>query len=183
MTEKELAAIAEVLAPLVREYVASVVNDLRARQLVTETRLDAMPSHADIAALRERVAVAEVRQLQPGPPGANGADGLGFDDMSAAFDGERGLVITWTKGGRTKSVPVYLPYPRYQGTWVDGKMYAPGDIVTHAGSAWHCHDATAAKPGDGSPVWQLMVKRGRDGAQGAPGRDAYAAPVVVKTGV
>lgn len=171
--------LADVVVLTIKAALAPVLAELAA----VKAQLAAVAEcQRDIAALRERVAVAEVRQLTPGPPGANGADGVGFEDMSAAFDGERGLVITWTKGGRTKTVPIYLPYPRYQGTWADGKMYAPGDIVTHAGSAWHCHDTTAAKPGDGSPVWQLMVKRGRDGAQGAPGRDAYAAPVVVKAG-
>jgi hypothetical protein len=165
-----LLTIKAALAPVLAEVAA-----LKAQlQAVNEVQ-------KDIVSLRERVAVAEVRQLTPGPPGKDGADGMGFDDMAASFDGERGLVLTWTKDGRTKTVPIYLPYPRYQGTWTEGKLYAPGDVVTQAGSAWYCHDTTAAKPGEGSTVWQLMVKRGRDGAQGAPGRDAYP-PTVVTTG-
>jgi hypothetical protein len=168
-------AFADVVVLTVKAALAPVLAECAAlkTQLAALTEL-----HKDVAALRERVAVAEVRQLTPGPPGKDGADGVGFDDMAASFDGERGLVLTWTKDGRTKTCPIYLPYPRYQGTWTEGKLYAPGDVVTQAGSAWYCHDTTAAKPGEGSTVWQLMVKRGRDGAQGAPGRDAYPPPVV-----
>jgi len=47
----------------------------------------------------------------------------------------------------------------------DGKSYDPGDLVTWAGSTWHCDEATTSKPGEyaGAKNWTLMVKRGRDG--------------------
>lgn len=49
------------------------------------------------------------------------------------------------------------------GVWREGTAYAPGNIVSHAGSAWICNKATEGKPpGDG---WRLLVKRGRDAAK------------------
>ncbi len=43
--------------------------------------------------------------------------------------------------------------------------YAPGDVVTHGGSAWHCQKDTAAQPdtANGAAFWKLMVKRGDRG--------------------
>jgi hypothetical protein len=62
-----------------------------------------------------------------------------------------------------------VPGLEYRGVFVDGASYAAGDLVTWAGSAWHCNDATTTKPGDGAKAWTLMVKRGRDGKDGTHG--------------
>lgn len=56
----------------------------------------------------------------------------------------------------------------YRGTWDPQVTYRRGDVVTHAGAAWHAAGETHAdKPGIGAS-WRLMVKAGRDGrdAQG-----------------
>lgn len=108
----------------------------------------------DIGAMRERIAVVEVRPPLPGPPGEPGAPG------KDGKDGEPGA-----------------PGLAYEGVYQDGKSYTLGTIVTWAGSSWHCNEPTDTKPGDGSKAWTLMVKRGRDGkdgaqgAEGKPGRD------------
>jgi hypothetical protein len=107
---------------------------------------------AEIASLRERVAVVEVRpsvpgpQGEPGPPGKDGVDGK---------DGTAGLT--------------------YQGVYQEGKSYDLGDLATWAGATWHCNELTTTKPGEGLKAWTLMVKRGRDGKDG---RDAVTVPVV-----
>jgi hypothetical protein len=132
----------------------------------------------DITAIRERLAVAEVRQLVPGPAGKDGKDGFGFDDLSVSYDKDRTIVLAFQQAGRTKQFPLQLPFLHYQGVYIDGKLYAPGDVVTHAGSAWHCNAVSGIKPGDGSADWTLMVKRGQQGAAGLSGRDAYNAPPV-----
>jgi hypothetical protein len=62
-----------------------------------------------------------------------------------------------------------VPGLEYRGVFLEGSTYAAGDLVTWAGSAWHCNDATTTKPGDGAKAWTLMVKRGRDGKDGTHG--------------
>ncbi|MGV3456320.1 hypothetical protein [Sphingomonas sp.] len=50
----------------------------------------------------------------------------------------------------------------YRGVFDSAETYAPGSIVTHAGSMWHANEATSDTPGS-SVAWTLTVKRGRDG--------------------
>ncbi|MGA8147277.1 MAG: hypothetical protein WB870_06845 [Gallionellaceae bacterium] len=54
------------------------------------------------------------------------------------------------------------PTMRYRGVWAPGELYEPGDVVTLAGSAWHCWEQTKVRPGDNTD-WQLAVKRGSNG--------------------
>jgi hypothetical protein len=58
---------------------------------------------------------------------------------------------------------------KYRGVWGADEHYETGDVVTAGGSAWHSNQASrGVRPGDpstASRVWQLMVKRGRDGRQ------------------
>jgi hypothetical protein len=61
-----------------------------------------------------------------------------------------------------------LPLPRFVGLWVEGYVYAPGNLVQWGGSLWHCNEHTKDKPGT-STAWTLAVKHGRDGKNG---RDA-----------
>jgi hypothetical protein len=141
VTERELAAVVQGIAPVVREYITKALGDVQARLAVAEARLEsATLVTKDVGTLRERVAVIEVRDLPagpPGPPGPPGRDGT---------DGTPGL--------------------RFAGVYVEGKHYELGDLVTWAGSSWHCNEVTESKPGDGSKAWTLMVKRGRDGKDG-----------------
>lgn len=114
-----------------------MLNDVKARlsQLETKSVPDGVGS--EMAALRERVAVLEVRPVAPGPAGEPGPAGK---------DGAAGL--SW------------------EGVHQDGRTYEKGHLVTWAGSSWHCNAPTTTKPGEGSKDWTLMVKRGRDGRDG-----------------
>ena len=125
-----VVAIKSALAPVVASQTA-----LKEQVAVLERRLQD-ESHS-WAAMRERVAVVEVKAMQPGPPGEPGAPGK---------DGKDGVA------GMT-----------YQGVFVDGKAYEKGDVTTWAGSMWHCNEPTESKPGDGSKAWTLACKHGRDG--------------------
>jgi len=97
----------------------------------------------ELSLAKERIAALEARPPAPGPPGADGAPGR---DGAPGPKGDPGLV--------------------YRGVYQEATAYSQGDVVTWAGGAWHCNEATIEKPGEGSRVWTLMVKRGRD-AKGA----------------
>lgn len=122
----------------------------------------------DLSAVRERVAVAEVRAFTPGPAGAagrdghDGVDGVSYDELTATLEHDRTIVLRAAKGDRVKEVgSLTVPFMIFRGTWVE-KDYEPGDVVNWAGSGWHCQAPTKAKPGE-SPDWKLFVKRGQDG--------------------
>jgi hypothetical protein len=66
------------------------------------------------------------------------------------------------------------PQLQYCGVWSGERTYVTGNVVTSAGSAWHCNAETTDRPG-ASPCWVLMVKRGSRGrpdAHGQRGDDA-----------
>ena len=179
----DVEAMAAEVVLLVKAALAPVLE----RLAVAEARLAEVTGDQavaeltkDVGSLRERVAVVELRALQPGPPGEDGqpgTDGLGFDDLAVQFDGDRTVALTFTRGGQTKSFPVTLPFLKYCGVFADGTAYDLGDVVTWAGSSWHCKAATRAKPGEGSRDWQLVVKRGRDGRDGRDAYDVMGRPV------
>lgn len=96
-----------------------------------------------------------------GAPGRDGADGFGFDDMSFEHDGERGFVLRFVKGDRTKEFAFEVPMVIDRGVWREGN-YQKGDATSWAGSLWIAQKDTDAKP-DSGDGWRLAVKRGRDG--------------------
>lgn len=150
--------------------------------------------------LRERVAALDARAPVPGPAGpmgpagtpgkdgrdgvhgtngsdgTPGADGVGFDDLAVEFDGQRTIALKFQRGLQVRTFPLVLPFLRYLGVYQQGKAYEPGDCVTWAGQLWHCHETTIAPPGDGSKLWQLCVRKGRDGKDG---KAAATLPVIV----
>lgn len=172
------------LTPVVERLAAAearlqTLGDLRDRVGTVEAK---SATAEELGTLRERIAVVEVRAQAPGPAGVNGtngADGLGFEDLAVDFDGDRTLSLTFARGLEKKSFPIVLPFLRYEGVFQEGKAYDVGDVVTWAGSTWHCKAATASKPGDGAPAWTLIVKRGRDGKDG---KDAPGTLPVVRVG-
>lgn len=100
-----------------------------------------------------------------GDSGRDGIDGLGFDDMSADYDGERGIVLRFVRGERIKEFAFSMPVVIDRGVWLEGREggYAKGDGVTWGGSFWISQkDDNDDKP-DGGEGWRLSVKRGRDG--------------------
>jgi hypothetical protein len=146
VTHTELAAA---MAGMVKDFVRAERTALETRLVVAEARIASIESRVqddactkELGALRERVAIIEVRPVLPGPPGDPGPPGRD------GVDGKAGLT--------------------YQGVYQDGKAYELGDVTTWAGSTWHCNEPTETKPGDGSKAWTLMVKRGRDGKDGKP---------------
>jgi hypothetical protein len=81
---------------------------------------------------------------------------------------ERGFAISITRS--TSAVQTFrcaMPVLVYRGVYEYGRRYDAGDVVTFAGSLWHCNAATGAKPDehteDAVKPWTLAVKRGRDG--------------------
>ena len=104
-------------------------------------------------------AIEEIRALAGRPPPR---DGFGFDDLSFDYDGERSLVLRFTRGDETKEFSVNLPIPIYRGVYRDGESYKKGDTTTWAGSIWIARNDTNNHPRDGTS-WQLAVKAGRDG--------------------
>ena len=192
MTEDDVAAIIEGIAPVVRDFVRDVgaqaaaeIAALSGRLMVAETQLAAVVEGVSpISALRERLAVLETRAPvpgPPGPPGRDGVDGVGFEGLGVEQRDDRSFTITASRGDCVKEIgTARFAADIYRGVWADGRTYEPGDGVTWAGSEWHCHTPTATKPGEGSKAWTLKVKRGRDGKDGkdgppgpsgAPGRD------------
>lgn len=169
----------DTLAALVIQTVKQALIPVKASLASTDTRTDDMGARvmtleAMVGTLRERLAVLETRAPIPGPPGLDGAagrdgqDGLGFEDFSAEYDGDRTVTLHFSRGTVTKAFPFVLPIPRYVGVFSGAQTYRVGEIVTWGGSTWHCQQPTSAKPDDASPAWRLMVKRGRDGRDGRP---------------
>ena len=140
MSPPELEAMAAEVVQLVKSALAPVhakLAELDARISLTAGET-ALTLAKETSAIRERVAVLEVRPVLPGPPGDPGPPG------KDGADGKAGLT--------------------YCGVFQDGKSYQKGDVVTWAGQMYHCHkDDTTAKPEEFGPDWQLCVKRGRDG--------------------
>lgn len=101
---------------------------------------------------------------EDGEPGADGKDGFGLSDFDTELkDGGRTLVLKFGSGDLAEVHELALPVPLYRGVFKDGQSYDQGDLVTWAGSMWHCDEPTTAKPGEGASGWTLAVKRGRDG--------------------
>jgi len=96
------------------------------------------------------------------PKAKNGADGLGFDDLTVEQTGERSFAFRFVQGERVKEFSFELPVVLDRGVYKDGQEYSAGDAVTWAGSVWIAQKDTAAKP-DSGDGWRLAVKRGRDG--------------------
>lgn len=199
-----LTALETKAAPVVPPDQSDRISAIETRVSATERQIELKAAETapvlasvseltkDFGTMRERVAVIEVRAQVPGPAGKDGAagvdgkdgkdgaDGLGFEDLAVEFDHDRTLTLTFQRGLQKKSFPVTLPYLKHQGIYQDGATYEPGDVVTWAGSQWHCSEPTNAKPGEGTKAWTLIVKRGRDGKDG---RDAPGAlPVVSLVG-
>jgi integrin beta 3 len=109
-------------------------------------------------------ALEEIRALArlPGPAGKDGQDGLGVEDMDCEYDGHRTVTVRFARGDVQKSFTFVIPVPIYRGVYREADSYQRGDMATFGGSLWHCNADTGDKPGDGSPVWTLAAKRGRD---------------------
>ncbi len=163
------------IAALVDREHEAVLVDLRSRVAGLEGR---DISSADIASVRERLAVLETRAPVPGPPGKDGANGrngidaLGFDDLDAVYDDVGRMSLRFAKGDHVEQfrVPCFVD----RGVYKAGTEYVQGDAVTWRGSIYLAQAATTATPGTSAPesrAWRLAVTAGRDGKgiKGEPG--------------
>lgn len=113
----------------------------------------------------------EVRKLGAvvGKDGSNGVDGIAgapgqsWQEMDLVRTGPRTIEMSFQGGDQRHTYEIEFPIPIYQGVFAEGQKYVEGDMVTWAGSLWHCNDETDEKPGDGAKSWTLAAKRGRDG--------------------
>jgi len=72
-------------------------------------------------------------------------------------------IKTILTGGASHVTKAALPFMQYAGVWKESHgEYSKGFTATHAGSLWHCNEATADKPGT-SEAWTLCAKAGKDG--------------------
>jgi hypothetical protein len=181
---------ADDLVGAVQRYLDAVVAPLREKILVQE-REKILVQEAEIAALKARepqpgrdgVGIASlfiarsgalVQTLTDGTVrevgivvGRDGEPGLGFDDMTIEFDGNRCLTFRFTRGEKTKEFKFALPSPVYKEVYRPEETYFLGDMVSFGGSIWSCMvPATTTKPGQGNPHWKLACKHGRDGRDG-----------------
>ena len=102
-----------------------------------------------------------------GKDGEPGKDGLGFDDMDACvLDDDRTIELSFRRGDEEKCFTFKWPTVIYREVFKEGTQYERGDMVTWAGSLWHCDKATTAKPG--TEDWTLAAKKGRDGKDAKP---------------
>jgi integrin beta 3 len=93
-----------------------------------------------------------------------GVDGLGFEDLSLDYDGERNVKINFTKGDQVKSFDLSLPIVLDRGVYQNEKTYTTGDGVTCGGCFWIAQRNTdIGRPGTPDSGWRLAVKKGRDG--------------------
>lgn len=120
-------------------------------------------------------AMEEVRALsrEPGPQGERGergVDGLGFDDLSVEFDGERTAKLKFARGDQVKTFDLKFPIILDRGVWKEGS-YEKGDGVTWGGSFFIATRDTTSKPEtpQAKDDWRLAVKRGQNGAAGTNG--------------
>lgn len=169
----ELDAIAEIVV----ETLAAVIAPLQADLVATKAALAALQATiaghaedvapldrrvaallADVGTVRERVAAVEVKTLQPGPqgpPGKDGTDGLGFDELDCVDDGAS-VVLQFRLGETVKSFPLPIPYDR--GTYKPEETYAKGACITDNGY-WIAKAATKGiRPGNGPTSWRLVQK-------------------------
>lgn len=87
----------------------------------------------------------------------------GLHAVNVERDGERGIAFTLRyASGREQSIGFLFPVMIYRGVYEAGRVYEPGDMVTWAGSGWHCNAPTTAKPDTDPEAWTLAIKRGRD---------------------
>ncbi|WP_457813003.1 hypothetical protein U8C33_22705 [Sinorhizobium meliloti] len=113
-----------------------------------------------------------------GKDGDPGNDGLGFDDLDVAYDGEKTITLKFTQGERVKEFAFTMPVVIDRGVYRDGSEYKAGDGVTWGGSFWIAQKDTSAKP-DAGDDWRLSVKRGRDGKNGEMKQAKAHSPVRV----
>lgn len=105
--------------------------------------------------------------IRDGERGADGRDGLGFEDLDACvLADDRTIELSFRRGDEEKAFTFKWPTIIYRGIFRDGEQYERGDAVTFGGNLWHCDEPTTEKPAEkkaGVGPWTIAAKRGRDG--------------------
>lgn len=98
----------------------------------------------------------------------DGENGKTFtlDDFDIVPVDERTIKMGFVVGDTMHSFELAFPFPIYRGVFREAETYERGDMVTWAGSTWHCDEPKGLKPGAPDSGWTLAVKAGR------PGKDA-----------
>lgn len=107
------------------------------------------------------------RAIDKIPLPKDGKDGLGFDDLSIEYDGERTVTLKFERGGVSKEKRIVIPVVLDRGIYKDSQQYEAGDGTTWDGSYWVAQRSTSSKPDAPDSGWRLAVKKGTRGA------DAY----------
>jgi integrin beta 3 len=115
----------------------------------------------------ERAIHAQLATWPKPKDGQDGHDGLGFDDYDVYLDETRGLVLRLCQGERVKEF--VLPSTFYTGDWEPGKEYPPGASFAFDGHTWVVKQKNSAKPEQGSPLWWISSRRGKQGKEGKKG--------------
>lgn len=117
--------------------------------------------------------VKAVQNIPKPADGKDGKDGLGFDDLTVEFDGQRSLSLKFIRGDQVKTFDFTIPALIDKGYYRSEETYVKGDGVTFGGSYWAAKmDAPASKPGEGTAdEWTLIARKGRDGKHGEKGMD------------
>lgn len=110
--------------------------------------------------------------------GADGKDGLGFEDMEVVHDGEGMVIFKFGRPGLVKEFPIHFPVPTFKGYWKPGHKALPGHVFTHKGNAWIARVETDEQPTrENKEAWQILAAKGNDGRDG---RDLTPRPDSVK---
>jgi hypothetical protein len=187
------AELDESLIGAIKRYVEATVTPLRTELAVCKAELEALkarepqPGRDGIGvtsmfidrsgALVHTLSDGTVREVGVvvGRDGKDGEPGMGFDDLMMEFDGHRCLTFRFTRGEKTKEFKFALPVPAYKEVYRPEETYFLGDMVSFAGSIWHCAvPATMTKPSQGNAHGKLACKHGRDGRDG---KSAYEVAV------
>ncbi|SAL03104.1 hypothetical protein AWB78_06508 [Caballeronia calidae] len=88
----------------------------------------------------------------------------GIASTHVSMESERSFTVHIERAsGAHESASFAVPVMIYRGVYRGGETYRRGDVVTWAGSLWHCNATTDTKPDAGGDAWTLAAKRGRDG--------------------
>jgi integrin beta 3 len=118
-----------------------------------------------MAALAREEVAAAFEAIKPHIKGEKGDPGEGLRDMTMGLSDDGRLMRFGFIGEHfQKDVEVVAAWPIYRDLFDRTKTYAPGDVVTYAGSMFVAKRENPGIPEDGGGGWQLCVKRGKNAA-------------------
>jgi len=110
-----------------------------------------------------------------GEKGELGPPGLGFGELVAVLDREKGYVRFIARRDQIESLIGEIEFPTEHETWCEGKTYPQWSTVTYGGQTWKARRVTSAQP-QHSQDWFLAVRQGLAGKNGKDGKDGQPGP-------